>query len=91
MLPAEGDVDADKVEALLTAITGARADSFVTAGIDKPELTVTLKFDEGRKEERVVFGRSGADGLASRAGEPGAAKIPASTLDGIVKALEDLK
>ena len=63
----------------------------VTTGLDKPELTVTLKFDEGRKEDRVAFGRSGAEGLAARAGEPGAAKIPASTVDAIVKALEDLK
>jgi hypothetical protein len=91
VLPAGGDVDGEKVESLLTAITGARADSFVTTGLDKPELTVTVKFDEGRKEERVAFGRSGADGLAARAGEPGAAKIPASTVDAIVKALEDLK
>jgi hypothetical protein len=91
VLPAEGDVDGAKVETLLTAITGARADNFVAAGLDKPELSVTLKFDEGRKEERVAFGRSGSDGLAARTGEPGAAKIPASTVDAIVKALEDLK
>lgn len=92
--PAAKDVDAAKVDSLLSAITGARADSFVESaktGLDKPELTVTLKFDEGKKEERVAFARSGTDGFASRAGEAGAAKIAASTIDSIVKALEELK
>ena len=93
--PAAKDVDAAKVDALLTAITGARADTFQAdaskTGLDKPELTVTLKFDDGKKEERVAFARSGSDAYASRAGEPGAAKIPASTVESIVKALEELK
>lgn len=93
--PAAKDVDSAKVDSLLSAITGARADSFqadtAKTGLDKPELTVTLKFDEGRKEEKVAFARSGSDGYASRAGDPGAAKIPASTIESIVKALEELK
>ena len=97
--PAAKDADGAKVDSLLTAVTGARADGFVAdaaaslakTGLDKPELTVSLKFDGGKKEERVAFGRSGSDGFASRAGEPGAAKIAASTIDAIVKALENLK
>jgi Domain of unknown function (DUF4340) len=97
--PAAKDVDTAQVDALVTAVTGVRADSFVDPGsakgvkaaLDKPELTVTLKFDEGKKEERVAFARSGSDAYASRAGEPNAAKIPASALDSIVKALEEIK
>ena len=93
--PAAKDVDAAKVDALLAAITGARADSFQAdaskTGLDKPELTVTLKFDDGKKEDRVAFARRAGDAYASRAGEPGAAKIPASAVESIVKALEELK
>lgn len=93
--PAAKDADSAKVDALVSAITAARADSFqddaAKTGLDKPDLTVTLKFDEGKKEERVAFARSGSDGYASRAGEPGAAKIPASTIESIVKALGELK
>jgi hypothetical protein len=93
--PAAKDADTSKVEALVAAITAARADSFVTdrgkTGLDKPDLAVTLKFDEGKKEERVSFARSGADGFASRDGETGAAKIPASAIESIVKALGELK
>jgi hypothetical protein len=93
--PEAKDVDSAKVDSLLSSITSARADSFVAekakTGLDTPELTVTLKFDEGKKTETVSFARSGSDGYASRTGEPGAAKIPASTVESIVNALEEIK
>jgi hypothetical protein len=54
-------------------------------------LTVTLKSNEGKREEKVTFGRAGSDVFAVRTGEPGAAKIDASALDGLVKALEEIK
>jgi hypothetical protein len=93
--PASRDADLTKVENLLSTITGARATSFVDStaktALDKPELTVAVKYDDGKKEDRVTFARSGGDAYAARTGAPGAAKIDAATLDGIVKALEDLK
>jgi hypothetical protein len=92
--PSARDVDAAKIEALMSAATGARATSFVDSaaktGLDKPELSVGVKYDEG-KEERVTFARSGDSAYASRVGSPGAAKIDTSVIDAIVKALEDLK
>ena len=91
--PAAKDADSAKVEALLSALTGARATGYVekTTALDKPELTVTLKYDDGQKQERVVFGRQGSDAFARRDGDNGAAKIDAPTLDGIGKALDALK
>jgi len=52
---------------------------------------MTIKSNEGKREEKLTFGRSGSDAYASRAGEPGAAKIEASGLDWIIKALEEIK
>lgn len=91
--PTAKDADATKVDALTSALTGARATSFVekTSALDKPELIVTMKYDEGKKQERVVFGRQGSDGFARRDPDVGAAKIDAATLDGIIKALDALK
>ena len=92
--PAARDIDAQKMEGLLSAITGARATSFAPAaaktGLDKPELSVTFKYDTS-KEERVAFARNGTTVYASRAGAAGAAIVDATVLDGIVKALEALK
>src|SRR6266571_4925826 len=68
--PTAADADKDKVESLLSRLSNMRATSFVDAtaktGLDKPELIVYVKFDDGKKEERVSFGKSGDDVYASR-------------------------
>lgn len=94
VLPSARDVDSGSVEALLSTVTGARAMGFVTAStktnLDKPELTVALKYGDG-KQERVTFARSGADGYAERTGGGGAATVETATIDAIVKALDEIK
>jgi Domain of unknown function (DUF4340) len=93
--PSAKDVDSSKMDALITALTNARATSFVektaATGLDAPELTVSIKYEDNQKQERVAFGRHGQDAFARRDGEPGAAKIDASALDAIAKALDALK
>jgi hypothetical protein len=90
--PAAKDVDAAKMEALMTALTNARATGFAdtsaTTGLDKPELGVTIKFENGSKTEHVDFARHGSDAFAQRQGEQGAAKIDPASLDAILKALD---
>ena len=89
--PAAKDADTQKVNALLSTLTGARADSFVEkAPTAKPELVVALTFDNG-KTERVTLLKSGADAYAVRASDSGAAKIPVTVVDDIVKSVEGLK
>ncbi len=70
-------------------------DSYVDAGAktgaDSPAAVVTARFDDGKKEERVVFGRVGSDVFAVRAGEPGAAKVDAAKFDDAMKALDAIK
>ena len=92
--PAARDVDSVKVEALLSTATGARATGFADektkTGLEKPELTVAIKYDE-HKEDRVTFARAGGAAYATRAGAPGASIVDPSVIDGIVKALGDVK
>ncbi|HEY3884130.1 MAG TPA: DUF4340 domain-containing protein [Vicinamibacterales bacterium] len=92
--PAQKTVDAAKMDALVSALTNTRANSFVDkttdTGLDTPELTATLKYDEG-KQDRVLFAHHGADVFAKRDGDPGAAKVDSSSFDAITKALDALK
>jgi hypothetical protein len=92
--PAAKAADATKMDALVSALTNTRANAFVDStkdtGLDKPELTATLKYDQG-KQDKVTFGKHGSDAFAQRGGDPGAAKIDASSLDAITKALDALK
>ena len=93
--PAARDVDATKLDALLTKLTNMRAQSWVAAGTktgtDQPVLAVGTRFDDGKKQERVVFGKAGSDVYASRTGEPGAAKVDPVEFDDAMKALDALK
>ena len=93
--PKAGDVDQSKMETFLSQLSGLRAPSFADAktptGLASPVATVTAKFDETNKEERVRFGRVGSDVYAGRGEEPGAAKIEANAFDEAMKSLDALK
>ena len=94
--PQTRELDQPTFDKLVSALTGIRATGFVDApaaakALAAPELAVSIKFDEGKKEEKVTLGKAGTDAFASRAGEPGAAKVDASAIDGAVKALQELK
>jgi hypothetical protein len=92
--PTAGDADKDKVESLLSRLSNMRATSFVDAtartGLDKPELAIYVKFDDGKKEERVSFGKVGDDTFAARPSEPGAAKVDSTDLTEALKTLDEI-
>ena len=93
--PTAKDADAAKLETLLTKLSNLRAqswaDSTAKTGLEAPVLVVTMKFDEGKREEKVSFGKSGADVYASAAGQPGAAKVDAAEFEEALKALDAVK
>jgi hypothetical protein len=94
--PQTRELDQATFDKLVSALTGIRATGFVDApaaakALAASELAVTIKFDEGKKEEKVTLGKAGTDAFASRAGEPGAAKVDASAIDNAAKALQELK
>jgi hypothetical protein len=90
-----GDVDQSKMETFLSNLSGLRAQSFADAktptGLATPVATVTARFDETNKEERVRFGRVGTDVFASRGEEPGAARVETGPFDEAMKSLDALK
>jgi hypothetical protein len=92
--PTAADVDKDKIDSLLSKLSNTRASSFVDSsaktGLDKPAMTITVKFEEGKKEEKVTFGQVGNDVFASRPGEPGAAKTDATDFNDAIKSLDEL-
>jgi hypothetical protein len=91
--PNAADVDREKMETLLTTLADLRAASFAESragtGLDSPLLSVVVKFDEGKKEEHVSFGKAGAGEFAATS-DPGAAKLESARLDEIVKSLDEL-
>jgi hypothetical protein len=92
--PNPGDPDRSKVESLLAGLADIRATSFVDGtaktGVQTPALVVDAKFDDGKKQEKVTFGKNGSDAYGSRPDDPGAAKIEPEKLDEAIKALDEL-
>lgn len=88
------DADKEKMSVFLAKLESIRATTFVDStaktGLDSPALSVYAKFDDGKKEERVTFGKSGETVYANRGGEPGAAKVNAAEFDEIIKKLDEL-
>jgi hypothetical protein len=85
------DAQETQADELLTKLSTARASTFADAktrtGLDKPILVVGVSYDAG-KFERVRLGKAGADDYGSHDGEPGAGKLDAGAIDGMLKALE---
>jgi hypothetical protein len=94
VVPTAADASKDTIDGLLSRLSNMRAGSFVEStaktGLDKPALTVVAKFDDGKKEERVTFGKVENDVFASRPGEPGAAKVDATEFTEALKSLDEL-
>ena len=94
--PAAATVDSSNFEGVLLDFSNLRAESFVpvagaATGHNKPAAVVIVKFDEGKKEERVVIGTSGSGVFATRSDQPGALKIETSKYEDAVKKLDALK
>ncbi|MDE3154104.1 MAG: DUF4340 domain-containing protein [Acidobacteriota bacterium] len=87
-----GTVKDGDMDDFLSKLSGLRAASWVAStahtGLDKPYLTVTATFEDGKKHETVKFGREGSDVYASRADQPGAAKVDAKTFNDAMKAFD---
>ena len=92
--PNAKDASKDTMDAMLSRLSNMRASSFVDSGtgtgLDKPALVVDVKFDDGKKQERVTFGQQGSDTFASRPGEPGAAKVDSADFNAVIKSLDEL-
>jgi uncharacterized protein DUF4340 len=94
--PATKTVDASNFEGALLDFSNLRAESFIdrggpAAGLNTPAATITVKFDEGKKEERVTFGRVRSDVFAARPDQPGALKVEAGRFDEALKKLDAIQ
>jgi hypothetical protein len=96
VLPTEKTVDASNLEGALLDFSNLRAESFVAAagaatGHTNPAAVIVVKFDDGKKEERVVFGTTGSGVFATRADQPGALKIEPGKYEDAIKKLDALQ
>jgi hypothetical protein len=86
-------VEEAKINDIASKIASLRADSFIDklpAG-SAELMTIATTFDAGKKSEKVVLYKAGADYYAIRPDDTGAAKLPMMGVEDIVKALDAAK
>jgi len=80
--PNPADVDREKFDSFLTKLSSMRAIAFPDAktksGLDKPAMTVQIRYEDS-KQEKVAFGTVDGDVYAARTGE--ATPVQASMAD----------
>jgi hypothetical protein len=96
VVPADKTVDASNLEGALLDFSNLRAESFVpvagvATGHNDPAAVIVVKFDDGKKEERVTIGTVGSGVFATRADQPGALKLENSKYQDAVKKLDALQ
>jgi hypothetical protein len=94
--PVEKTVDSSNLEGALLDFSNLRAESFVAAsgaatGHDDPAAVIIVKFDDGKKEERVAIGTARSGVFATRADQPGALKIEPGKYEDAIKKLDALQ
>ena len=93
--PDAGDVEHADMDDLLAKLSNLRAESFEASrdgtGLDAPVATVTVTFDDGSEQERVVVGRTGDDVFAVSDDEPGAARVNTRSWEDAIEALDHLR
>jgi hypothetical protein len=96
VVPAEKTVDASNFEGALLDFSNLRADAAIdkiepAMGLNAPAATITVKFDDGKKEERVTIGQRGSEVYASRLDQPGALKVEAAKYEAALKKLDSIQ
>jgi hypothetical protein len=98
IVPDVKNVDSSNFEGALLEFSNLRAGGAVdkagpATGLNNPAAVITVKFDDGKKEERVTFGRPspGSDVFAVRPDQPGALKVETGKFDDAVKKLDSIQ
>ena len=60
-------------------------------GLNIAAATITVKFEDGKKEERVVIGQRGPDVYAVRPDQPGAMKVEMGKYEAALKKLDSIQ
>ena len=94
--PVTKTVDSSNFEGALLEFSNLRADGFIekpdaSTGVNNPTAIITVKFDDGKKQEQVKFGGTGPDIFAFRSDQPGAMKLEIGKFDANLKKLDALQ
>lgn len=78
--------DTAKVEALVSGLRALSATSFATSGFAQPVLTVTVKFNSGKRVEKIEIAKKRDRYLARRSDDPSLYVLDGGAVEGVESA-----
>jgi hypothetical protein len=85
-------MDSTSVQSLLDKLRDLSASKFVDSGtFGNPSLDVTVTSNDGKRLEKVLISKQGADYIAKRENEPALYGLDTKTVDELTKAASDVK
>jgi hypothetical protein len=84
-------MDGANVESVISDLRDLSASSFPTSGFSNPAIEITVISDDGKRTEKVQIAKSGDHYIAERENDPALYELSSSSVDGLLKAAQDLK
>ena len=84
-------MDAANVESVVSGLRDLTASSFPASGFSDPAIEITVSSEAGKRSEKVQIAKSGDHYIAQRENEPTLYELNASSVDGLLRAAEELR
>lgn len=84
-------IDGANVESVISDLRDLTATGFPASGFANPTINVTVISQDGKHTEKVEIAKAGDHYVAQRENDPALYELGASSVDGLLKAAQDLK
>jgi hypothetical protein len=84
-------MDGANVESAISDLRDLTASSFPASGFANPTISVIVVSQDGKRSEKAQIAKSGDHYIARRENDPTLYKLSSSSVDGLLKAAQDLK
>jgi hypothetical protein len=84
-------MDGANVESVISDLRDLTATSFPASGFSSPTISISVVSQDGKHTENVEIAKSGDHYVAQRENDPTLYELSASSIDGLLKAAQDLK
>jgi hypothetical protein len=84
-------MDGANVESVISDLRDLTATSFPDSGFSNSSIDVTVTSEDGKRTEKIHVAKAGDHYIAQRENEPTLYELSANSVDGLLKAAQDLK
>jgi hypothetical protein len=84
-------MDGANVESVISDLRDLTANGFPASGFSSPTINISVVSQDGRRTEKVRIAKSGDHYIAQRENDSTLYELGASSVDGLIKAAQDLK